>query len=243
MAWNKKRAPMKKRNWRRKGKGKLSIAKARTTVLPDKMIVKLPYVDYTNYTLTGGAGGAKKYCLNSIYDPEPGTINDQPMGFDEWGKFYSRYRVFKVDYEATILNLGVNTSGGITATTTTSIQPDYSCLELPYTKRFSLGAAGTGGAPKQVIRGTISLPKLAGLTSAQYKDEATTGATWNTSPGYDVMNLFLSFFPTHSSLDTVNCDVVMRLTYHVELFDRNQLNVSSTAPSSEKIVIENISNA
>lgn len=244
MAWSKKRSGRKMRGRRRMNgrKGKATMIKSKTTVVADRAVVKLPYVDYTNYTLNGGGGGVKSYNINSIYDPEPGTINDQPLGFDQWGSFFARYRVFKVDYEATILNLGTNMAGGITAFAGSSIQTDYTALELPYTKRFTCGAAGTGGAPKTVVRGSISLPKLNGLTPAQYKSEASTGATWSSNPGYDTNRLFLSFFPTHAVTDVVNVDVVMRLTYHCELFDRNQLNVSTTRDTPVKQDIEVISN-
>lgn len=77
----------------------------RQLVCPDRMFVKLMYVDVDTPTLSSGGTPTNiyynQYYANSLWDVNTVVGSTVVPGFSEWAKFYNRYRVYayKVKYE------------------------------------------------------------------------------------------------------------------------------------------------
>lgn len=67
------------------------------TLLPERVSVKLPYINY--FRLDPGTADYAEFLTstNSVYDPDisSGGRNQQPRGMDQWAALYDRYQVTK----------------------------------------------------------------------------------------------------------------------------------------------------
>lgn len=233
-----RRAPARRRRATTKRpnrRGQTSITTVRGSVMPDKMIVKLPYIDYQKINAAGGQATPnyfqKTYSLNALYDPEPGALNTYPLGYDEWSQLYQRYRVFAASYELTLWNGSDDTSvigalyindaggtGGMNANVT-------SWLAQPRARPISLGNK-SGGKSQQVFRGKVYCPGYLGMTSEQYRTDAYGTSGFMGSAGVvPVRNLkmFINLTNTNAGVTTANVYASIKITYHAELFDRTSL--------------------
>lgn len=61
--------------------------------LPDRLFVKLKYVDTLVFTSTSGANATQIYRGNSLYDPDFTSTGHQPYYFDQWSALYGAYIV------------------------------------------------------------------------------------------------------------------------------------------------------
>lgn len=87
--------------------GKITALK--TATVPDRLVLKMKYVD--NFQLIGAGGASRVFRLNSIYDPDTSVVNGhQPLGYDQWNTFYQKYRVFKAIVTLKAINAGVDTT-------------------------------------------------------------------------------------------------------------------------------------
>lgn len=67
-----------------------------SSAVANKQVVKLRYTTLVPLTNTGtGLGVTYQFRANSIFDPDFSGTGHQPMGHDEWAKFYLHYRVLK----------------------------------------------------------------------------------------------------------------------------------------------------
>lgn len=88
-------------------------------VCPDAMVVKLKYS--TSYRITS-ALFEKTFRGNGLYDPDQSGVGHQPLGFDQWMAFYTRYRVYASRIKVTILNNNDNS---------TNPNNNVTCVVLP----------------------------------------------------------------------------------------------------------------
>jgi len=230
-----------KRTYRRRApnrRGQTSVTKIRGSVMPDKMIVKMPYVDYQKVNAAGGSNTPnyfqKTYALNSLYDPEPGVVgNSEPLGTLEWQQLYNKYRVFGASYEITLTNLSSDTSvagclyfASDGSSTGLAVNPT-SWLAQPHSRRFTIG--NREGSSKIVMKGYVSLPKYLDMTSAQYKMEEQTAGWLDGSIGpTQQINLFINTYNINTGIPLPSVQVMARITYHTVLFDRVHIIASGT---------------
>ena len=135
-----KNAPRRRRN--------IAVTRVAQRTFADKMLVKLPYVDLETYTSIGGIWyNQKGYRVNALYDPEASLGNDSALGFTQYMNIYSKYRVYRVDYDITLTNANNQTAvaGAISFELPTgfSFSGDPSDLIVPYSKKFSLATGGS----------------------------------------------------------------------------------------------------
>jgi len=188
------------------------------TLAPQHMITQLKYV--TNLQKNVPAGGAvtsfNQYRVNSIWDPDyTNTLGTSALGILQWRTLYQRYRVFKCDYVLKFTNLTPDTTitGAIVPANYVDATFSVSDMMRPLARRFALG--NNMGQNRSIIKGSIYLPKLMGVTGAQYKADNTTEAGFSANPSQPLlMNIVLQSTNLLGAC-TVGCQV--DLTYHVEM--------------------------
>jgi len=212
----------------------------RHNIIPDKTIVRMPYCDIQTIPrlLNFSTYGQKSYNINSIYDPESFSLNTSTLGFGDWQFFYQKYRVFACDYEVSLYNSLDNTavSGslyiaeyGSGSTGITAGDPS-SWLCQPRGRKFFLGNA-SGGKSSITLKGRVSMPGVLGMTSEQYRTNEDTSSVWNNSP-QKLVSMFINLVNTNVNLNQSQVQASVKLTYHVEMFDRLPIPLVANAIST-----------
>lgn len=193
-----------------------------------RYICKMKYAEVR--AVTGPALGGLvqyNYRLNSIFDPNLTGGGHQPYGSDQLADIYNRYRVFRVDYAISALNSdgSVNYSvlGAVPSnepiTTFTGVSD---IMESPRAKYVTQAPS----APLKVLKGSISLPSLAGRTKAQYMADDRYQAEFSTNPLESlVLNIVAGTMTGTSGTGgaaTNSMNLSISLVYHVECFDVKQ---------------------
>lgn len=212
-----------KRMFKRKntgGRGYTSITKQ--TGRPQRMLAKLVYFDSGQLANSLGVFQIQQFNLNSLFDPDRSGIGTQPLGRDQWAIWYNRYRVYKVDYIITLVNLdpdqpanvGIINANGIPVFT------DNGVYEQPgaYVKQLS---PRDGGLSRQEIRGSVYLPRLNGKTPSAYRANDDTQALMSANPS-EILTQSIVASPTLSGSE-VNISYSVKYVYHCELFDPNTI--------------------
>jgi len=158
--------------------------------------------------------------LNSIFDPDRTGTGHQPLGHDQLELLYNRYRVFAVSWRVEFPPVG---SGGAAAT----------FYVTPKNDAISMAPMGPGAVKETphtltkisrvdepvVFTGRISLPKLTGQTSTQYKSGLEYQAAFGTNPS-ELQTLQIGAIPFAT---TASYSFDLTLMYHVECFDPKTL--------------------
>lgn len=225
----KKRSAYKKRRVsKRTNGGKVSFL--RNTLVPDRLIMKMSYKDNINIAPSIATSSVWNGRANSIYDPDYAVVNGhQPLGFDQWSTFYQKFRVYKAFVQMTVIN---NTSNGVqcgllpyNADLGNISVVDDAVFEQPHavTKTVS----GQAGMNKIVLKKMIDIPRILGRSHIQYKSADTTASTFTTNP-QDICNIaFLCRSIDQTTSPSVQ--VILNITYYVELFDRKGVPLSYPA--------------
>lgn len=219
----------KRRNVKRSDGGKVALM--RNTLVPDRMVTKLVYKDNINLAGTSPNDFAIwNGRLNSLYDIDYAIVNGhQPLGYDQWGAFYQKYRVYKAVVSVTFIN-----------NTTTGVQ----CGVLPYNyvngNLSSVGddtyeqphvgtrtIAGSNGMNKCVIKKVIDIPRIMGRSHSQYKSEDLYASVWSSNP-QNLCNLAV-FARTINSSAAPLVQAIINITLFAEFFDRKQMAISYPA--------------
>lgn len=211
----KKRAPKRAPRGRRTGGGIPSLP---GTLAPQHMLVKLKYV--SNFQKLLPAGGAvqslNQYRLNSIYDPDyTNTLGTSVLGWAQWKALYQRYRVFKCDYTIRLTNLTPDTAITGAIVPANYVDTTYSRGDFmrPMARRFELG--NNNGQNRSLLKGSIYLPKLTGITAAQYKATRDTECGFDANPLMPLLMNIIFQSTNVSGQVAIACQIEM--TYHVEL--------------------------
>lgn len=221
----------------RRGRGKRSpytkggsgtVAALKSLTVPDRMLLKLPYYADVRLTKSGASSYTWNWNLNSIYDPDRTGTGHQPLGYDQWGIFYNRYRVYGVQFDVTYTNMTsipcrvFNTAGneGLTS-------QDESMLEQAHIKSVQLAPAGSGKDTMR-IKKFYSIPRIMGRPTVAYKSDDRYGAQWGANPD----EVCIGTIGVKSLNTALNVDVLasVRIVFLVEAYDRHPMALSNTAP-------------
>jgi len=212
-----KRKVWKRKVFRRKPTTTLANV-SRLNPIAQRYICKMKYAD--TFQLTTVGGGVYRFNLNSIFDPNRSGTGHQPYGRDTLASIYNRYRVFRVSYAVSFYNSSTSAKVAVCpaniemgASTTSEI------MENPQSK----WAIQLPGGQQKIIKGSISLPSLAGRTKAQYMSDDRYQAEMTANPAeLLILNVFGGTITDAGT--TIDCAI--NLTYHVECFDRISLSQS-----------------
>lgn len=225
------RKPRRARKGRRSAgwkKGPSTVTAVKTLAVPDRMLLKLPY--YESKTMSGNPAAYYDWNLNSIYDPNRSGVGHQPLGYDQYGKLFNRYRVYGVTARFSCTNLGdVPVRIGIVSDNIASGAPylsDESKFEQPHMKSFLLG--NSQGMNTRTFKTFMSCAKIQGSPKSRYNSDNQFQSTWGASPQEIICAHVVA-----SSLDplvALNIAWDVHFIYHMEAFDRVTLSISNTSP-------------
>lgn len=225
--YRRKKFIRRRRTFRRGRSDGGKITALRTSLVPDRMLVRLNWEGSKNLSAVSTSTFAVTgFRLNSIYDPDLSTGVGQysALGYSRWSQFYNKYRVYKAMVTATFIN---NQNGGVRClllpyNTPTSIYAlDDSSFMQPWAKSKTVG--GSQGVNKVVIKQIIDLPRLNGRSHSQYRSSDITASQMGYNPS-ELANLAIGVLDLGTNSPTVQCFI--KITYFVELFDRQTLSLS-----------------
>lgn len=217
----------KRKAWGKKSRPTVNVNRA-LSPFAQRYICKMKYAEVRQVTGPIGGGLVQyNWNLNSIYDPNLSGVGHQPYGHDQMQDIYNRYRVYKVDYAIS----AYNTDGTINYSVVAALPANEvigtlngisELMESPRAKYITQAP----NAALKVLRGSISLPSLAGRTKAQYLADDRYQATFGASPAeqlvLNVMAGTISGASGNGGSATNTMNLSISLVYHVECFDIKQ---------------------
>lgn len=226
---------MKRKSYRRKTKPRFArkrkfgptITALKAVVVPDRLIVRLPYVNQASIVGAAGVPLDTQFRLNSIFDPEVAVAlgQSQPLGADQWNAFYNRYRVIGVNVQLTCRNTNTDAAHvGICANNDTG----NLISEVAYEQsRATLKMVGStaGGHDTVVFKKYYNLANLTGRPKFSYISDDRYQAQFDADP-LEAIHLHIMTQPASPSL-AVSLHYSLKMLYLVELFDRKALAASS----------------
>lgn len=200
---------------------KARSARARTQVkligpspVPSKYIIKMKYVETYQQTLTAAIPNTYSWNINSIYDPNESGTGHQPYGHDTLQTMFNRYRVFACKWRVTIFPISTTSNFQMVVTPSNDNSTPSDTDQVSERPRAVTKLVNYLGGQPTVFKGKISLPRLQGQTSRQYRNNENTQAQFGTNPSE---RCYLNIHALSSSNLTYRAHVM--LIYYVECFD------------------------
>jgi hypothetical protein len=187
-------------------------------VHPPSVRVELPYVE--NLVLVPGVAFAEnQFNLNSIFDPDRTGVGHQPLGYDQWSGFYSRYRVLGV--RAIVHFQNISTDGArvtIAGTNSTTALTTLSAAEQPFSQNKMIG--GLNGNSTGWLSYDYSIPRVVGRSMTSYLGSDNNAAVFGSNPAEVAI---LHLFVYNLTGGVVNVQAEVKLLYDVILYDAVEL--------------------
>lgn len=193
-------------------------------IVPDVMRVCLPYFYLGNISGTGIV--ANVFRGNSLFDPDFTGVGSQPLGRDEWSAFYRRYRVLasKVTITATTTDTGDSTILFIQPMNTSSILVNrIQILEQEHGAQKML--ATSTGMNRATVSQYMDTASMRGIPKAGVRINNELSAASGSNPNEQFF-WHVGVLDTSSLVDTITADIMVKIEYYVEFFDRETLSQS-----------------
>ncbi len=211
-----------RRRFRGRNMKRASLVRIRNGYAPESVFVKLKFSEVRQQQPMAVSEGFV-YAGSAMLDPNQALSGgDQPIGYEEWFQFYSRYQVFGSKIHFTCANQ--NTVTGMyfvwfPSTNSTQAADYESALDIPYAKRLSIGAL-TSGRSVQEATTYISYKKIRGAFTQDI-----------TMEGIELADPTREFFwvcqaLSHNQAALLNYSFEVRITYYVKFFERRTLQQS-----------------
>lgn len=186
-----------------------------------KHIVRLKYADVFGFTVSAGSTSVQAMNLNSLFDPDRTGVGHQPYGFDQLAALFAHYRVFRTKWHIEFAGSSDRLHATVIPVNALPVTTSYSNLmEQPLAINKALSF--DGGFPIK-FKGSISLPKLTGASSVQYKTDDRYSAAVGASPT-ELMTLYIQLYNPTAAGVTTSCSVVM--VFYSEFYDPITLSAS-----------------
>lgn len=189
------------------------------TTVPRPMIAPVTYMQLGYFSAVritesaSGVGNFNSFRLNDLYDPDFTGTGSQPVGFDQVSALYTRFRVLKVAVSIDWVKRGTTSSAYAVAYPSAQSTLPAGCQAWPLQPYAKSGAICLGGPSMFHTSMVCDLPKILGLTRAQYMDEIDFTCTNSSSPTRSPY-LHVGVFSRFGTL--VDCEVYVRFVYSVE---------------------------
>lgn len=211
---------------RRKGYGP-TVPALKAAVVPDRLIVRLPYVNQSSITAAAGIPLDTQFRLNSIWDPEVSVAIGQskPLGVNQWQNFYNRYRVIGANVYLIARNTNSDAAYvGMVANNDTGSLLTEAAYEQSRVK-FKMVGGTAGGHDIVVMKRYFNLANLTGRPKVSYISDDRYQAEMTSDP-LEAIHLHICTQPASAALAT-SLHYSIKITYLVELFDRKALAQST----------------
>lgn len=187
-----------------------------SSLLQKRVFHKFKYTNIYNLTTSGTAGAASVYeWRSSIFDPDFTGTGHQPYLHDQWGTFYTYYRVYGFAYNCRVVGTGTNTPIILMVhhnsyNQSTTLDPEVNG-EMPQCVSTKILDPRVSTV---TFKGYISLPKVEGMSKTEFKGDAGYEAAFGANPvKYAKMSL-VSSSPGVSQTYTV----VMTMWLYTEMW-------------------------
>lgn len=192
--------------------------------IPQKITTTLKYREY--FTVAGTVFDTL-FNANSLFDPYYGVGGHQPMGFDQYATFFTRYRVLSCKIVVTCLvkTATVPLMFGVVADN--SVNAYTSMTDAPEQQKTAFKTVTPYGGP-----GTATLTKkwnlwtVTGVTESTYKSDDRYAGTVSANPSEQIMYHVIYANSGGSALTSGDCSFIVDLEFHTEFFDAKQLGGS-----------------
>jgi len=144
--------------------------------ISDRAVVTLKYSQLNN---SNGVLNDQVFNLNSLQDPDRTGGGHQPLGFDQYSAFYSKYKVFKAKITVQAASSTGNTMVGIHAD---NVGSAYSGLTNYKEQPGCIMKVAVANNNPVYLTKTVKLWELTGRTWQDYMADDTYGAAFSTSP-------------------------------------------------------------
>lgn len=194
------------------------------SVVPSAYVTKMGFPGGSLMTeAAAGTFAFYTYALNNLYDPDFSGAGVQPIGFDQWAAFYTRFRVVSVNIRLLMVNVtNVPCLAGWVAHTNSTLTSSTQAWPMQRYSGSCVLQANTGGPSTHEFNISIPLWELLSLTKAQYMDEAD----YSHGPGSGPLRVcyFTTWTVGYGGVSSVRTSV--QFTYSVQLSDPLSLAVS-----------------
>lgn len=206
------------------------------SLAPAVMEVVLHWSRLTTISVTGGIYASYIFAGNSPYDPDVSGAGSQPLGFDQWSNFYTRYRVLassiRADFSSTSSTLHTQAYNRLVVFPSNYVTAaaDFDVAEnMPYSncKATTLVTGVHNRISNSMDTATIhGEPKVGVLAADDFEALTSTnpGQMWYWHVGVQPMN--------GSTSTTVELNV--RISYLVQFFERQVNAMSAYSDVDEK---------
>ncbi len=209
----------------RRNRGREQVQPYGTTpLLPSNRVVTLAYNEIIGLVEAAvGTGIHSTFSLNSLYDPNSGGVGKQPVGFDQIMTMYGQYRVLAARFKFTFANdCTANVFCGTFGTYQAAVPADPTAWPCqPYGK--SVLVEKNGSACSRVLKIGYDIPKVLGLTTAQYRSDMDFVGT---AAGNPTRQAYAVVWVRSAGQVVATTNVVVQVSYTVEFSQPLALNVS-----------------
>lgn len=214
--------PTRQKPRRKRQRTTLTVSRGLNT---DISYCELRYV-FNNSRNNPGIGG-NVFRGNGAFDPDQSGIGSQPMGFDQYGALFRRYRVTgsKIRVLAASRD-GAETVGMYVVPLTTSAPSSTSIkgyTEQQYCKTAHMGRAD--GCSKTSLTHQMTSSKIRGVAMSAIRNDSEYSGPIGGNPNLQWF-WAVGFYDLSGQGGTVTVDYQVEITYMIEFFDRDSLTTS-----------------
>ncbi len=195
------------------------------STIPDKLFTTMQYSDVVAIQATTGVPQAYQF-QTSAFDPNLTGVGHQPLGFDQWSTFYTKYRVHGIKYKVTFVNTSTTFQADVAVipkNVSTVITNPNTLWERAYGKKRICGVEGSGQAVK-AISGYLNPARALGFSKLQYNTDDLTMSNIASSPS--TMAFLQLYVNDVAATDTIIVNARVELTYYTEFLVRQVLGES-----------------
>lgn len=215
----------KRMTYRRRHKNLMVPYSRSLSTVPERLYVKLRYVDCINASVTGGVFTTMPYFQSSLYSPR-GSGGHQPMYYDQWTPaMYTKYRVYGIGYKVQAHNVSQQDATWFIIRhqdSTTAEIALQTVLERNDAKHKMLG--GWAGRSDAFVKGYLDVAKTLGVTRGSVRDLEEFGADYNVNPSR--MAYLSPYLVSGSSTSNNVYNFTFELTYYCVLYNKSSPQAS-----------------
>lgn len=211
---------------RKSRRGRRGRVGAVRRTLPDYTFVAFNYHECVNVPFATTFGGAYRYKLNSLFDPNESGTGHQPLGRDQYAPFFQKYRVFASRMSVRFAECSVQTNEmaaciyGAPQGTTPGGTDLNLLFELPNATVHHINKKFT--SQSTTIKRYFKMHKLAGVSKNEYNTDLVYEAYNGSSPESCPRALLYVWDPL-APLTTGNVDIWVNIVFYAQLFRRQPL--------------------
>lgn len=191
--------------------------------IPDKIYIRMKYVQTLDITQTGGGASPNTYLFrgNSVFDPNQSGIGGQAQRYDQMSAMFRKYKVRWSRIVVRFINNSASEFadvGVVPLRNQSALASHWEYAEQPYA-RVSLLGTRNGGHEVKWLKNFVTTKKLCGNTLT---DEEFSGSAGNPTTVWS----WHIWSQNTDRLVNTNIAIEVTVTYGTEWYDRKEAALS-----------------